>query len=178
MTLEEQRYPIGPFVKPEKITEEDLQHFISEIETFPDRLRKEVKTLSDSQLDTRYREGGWTVRQVVNHCADSHINGFIRIKLALTENQPIIKPYREERWAEFPDTSKIPVTAALNMLDGLHERWAILLKSLTEEQLKRKYSHPVDETVRQVDETIAIYAWHGNHHLAHITSLKEQKAWK
>ncbi|GHA33662.1 putative metal-dependent hydrolase [Salinimicrobium marinum] len=178
MTLEEQKYPIGRFVKPEKISEIGLKNFISEIRTLPDRLRKEVDTLSDNQLNTTYRDGGWTLRQVVNHCADSHMNGFIRIKLALTEDRPTIKPYQEERWAQLQDTSSIPVSAALKTLDGLHERWTILLESLTRDQLQRTYIHPADETERRVDETIATYAWHGNHHLAHITSLKKQKGWK
>lgn len=177
MTLEEQKYPIGKFQKPTDISENDFKGYIRDIRTFTQRLKEEVQDLSYSQLDTPYREGGWTIRQVVNHCADSHMNGIGRLKLALTEDRPTIKPYYEARWAELPDTKKMPIDPALKMLQGMHERWAALLQSLSQEQRARTFLHPEDGKEVRVDESTAVYAWHGNHHLAHITSLKERMEW-
>ena len=168
MTLEQQKFPIGKFEKPSILTKELLDKYISEIETFPTRLRSTVENLTEKQLNTPYRPDGWTVRQVVNHCADSHINSLIRFKLALTEDNPTIKPYFEERWAELADSKTMPVEPALKMLEGLHARWTVLLKSLIAEQLTRTFVHPEHGRVLRLDENIALYAWHGNHHLAHI----------
>lgn len=177
MTPEEQKYPIGKFQKPEEISENEFKSYIREIRTFAQRLKEEVQELSYKQLDTPYREGGWTIRQVVNHCADSHMNGMIRHKFALTEDKPTIKPYYEERWAELNDTVKMPIGPALKMLEGMHERWTVLLESLSQEQRARTYIHPEDGKEVRVDQSTAVYAWHGNHHLAHITSLKERMEW-
>lgn len=177
MTLETLRFPIGPFKKPALITAELLQSYITDIASFPGHLRSEVENLTQAQLDTPYREGGWTIRQVVNHCADSHMNSLIRFKLALTENQPTIKPYNEARWAELADSNYMPVEAALKTLEGLHERWVVLLNSLTKAELERTFIHPEHGKVFRIDETIALYAWHGKHHLAHITTLKERMGW-
>lgn len=177
MTLETLRFPIGPFKKPTLITAELLQSYITDIASFPNHLRSEVENLTQMQLDTPYREGGWTIRQVVNHCADSHMNSLIRFKLALTENQPTIKPYDEARWAELADSNHMPVEPALKTLEGLHERWVVLLNSLTNAMLERIFIHPEHGKAFRIDETIALYAWHGKHHLAHITTLKDRMGW-
>lgn len=177
MTIEELKFPIGQFVKPEKITTDILKAYIVDIATFPERLRKEVEQLTELQLDTPYRADGWTIRQVINHCADSHMNSLVRFKLALTEDKPIIKPYFEERWAELADSKNMPIGPALNMLDGIHQRWTVLLNNLTNEQLERSFIHPERGKEFRLDENIGIYAWHCNHHLSHITTLKSRMGW-
>lgn len=164
MALEQLKYPIGKFEKPEIITEDILSEWISEIEAFPANLKAEVGHLKDGQLDSPYRPEGWTMRQVVHHCADSHMNSLIRFKLALTEERPIIKPYREEKWAELAD-GKMPVAPSLMLLEGLHLRWVALLQSLSEEELHKTYIHPAQGKEIPLNETIGLYAWHGNHHL-------------
>ena len=170
------RYPIGQFEKPNLINKQELSGWIRIIAGFPEEIASEVLSLTDEQLDTPYRDGGWTVRQVVHHCADSHMNAFIRFKLALTETDPIIKPYYEALWAELPD-SKIHLESSLNLLKGLHERWRKLLESLDDEDLKRTYVHPEHGRPIPLDEVIGMYAWHCNHHLAHITVLKRNQKW-
>lgn len=170
-----ERYPIGPFVRPEHLTEEVIDSWIGEIEQWPARLRQAVAYLTDEQLDTPYREGGWTIRQVVHHTADSHMNAFIRFKLALTETEPVIKPYDEAAWANLPD-SGLPVEESLVLLDALHKRWVVLLSGLSKADLEKTFIHPDSGTVT-VGENIGMYAWHGRHHLAHITSLCERKGW-
>lgn len=177
MNIEQLKYPIGKFEKPETITSEFLKDCIDHISTFPARLRKEVDFLSEEQLDTPYREDGWTIRQVVNHCSDSHMNGLIRVKLALTEDTPVIKPYLEDRWAELADSKKHSIQPALAMLDGIHNRWGALLSNLSEEQLQRTFIHPSHGKEVSLRENTCHYAWHCNHHLAHITSLKERRGW-
>jgi len=178
MNLEELKYPIGKFKTPDTITSEILTKYISDIESFPQKLRAEVENLTDEQLDTPYRPDGWTIRQVVNHCADSHMNGLIRHKLLLTENKPIIKPYMEDRWAELADSKTMPIASALQIVDGVHKRWTVLLKSIRGSDLKRTYIHPEHGKEFQLEESIALYAWHCNHHFAHITGLKMRKHWK
>ena len=178
MTIEELKFPIGRFEKPIKITLEILHNYIIDISTFPNRIKEEVKNLKDEQLDTPYRKNGWTIRQVINHCADSHMNALIRFKLTLTEEKPTIKPYFEERWAELTDSKNIPIQPALKMLEGIHERWSVLLNNFTKEQLERTFIHPEREKEIRLDENIGVYAWHCNHHLAHITSLKLRMGWK
>ena len=178
MTLEELKFPIGKFEQPKEITPELVRNYIIDISTFPERLRKEVENLSDAQLDTPYRPEGWTIRQVVHHCADSHMNSLTRFKLALTEDKPTIKPYFEDRWAELDDSKKMPVEPALKMLEGLHERWTYLLNSLTDDLLERTFVHPEHGKELRLKENIGLYAWHCNHHLAHITSLKSRMGWK
>ncbi len=171
------KFPIGKFQKPAELTKEILNGFIKDIETFPVRLRKEVGSLNDAQLDTPYRPDGWTIRQVVHHCADSHMNSLIRFKLALTEDKPTIKPYYEERWAELADSKTMPISPSLNLLEGLHARWTVLLNSLTEKELQKSFIHPEHGKEFRLDENLGIYAWHCNHHLVHITSLKKRMNW-
>jgi uncharacterized damage-inducible protein DinB len=163
---------------PDLVTPEALGKYIADIESFPTKLRAEVENLTDEQLDTPYRPDGWTIRQVVNHCADSHMNGLARLKLALTEDKPTIKLYLENRWAELADSKTMTIEPALLMLDGLHKRWATLLKSLTEDDLTRIYIHPEHGREFRLEESIGLYAWHCNHHLAHITELKKRMKWR
>ena len=176
--MDKQKYPIGQFEKPAVITQLILSEWIATIAAFPDNLCKEVENLSDQQLDTEYREEGWTVRQVIHHCADSHMNAFCRFKLAMTEDSPIIKPYFEERWAELADGKTIPIETSLGILKGLHSRWTILIESLNEKDLQRVFVHPEHGRQINLEEAIGMYAWHCRHHLAHITTLKKNKNWK
>jgi hypothetical protein len=169
MTMEQLKYPIGKFEKPEIITKDILTKWISDISTFPTRLTDEVNQLTDEQLDTQYRPEGWTIRQVVHHCADSHMNSLTRLKLALTEEQPTIRPYFEERWAELADTIHMPIEPSLKMIAGIHSRWTVLLNNLTDEQFSRILIHPQHGITVKIDENTGYYAWHCNHHLAHIT---------
>lgn len=177
MTLENLKYPIGKFEHPEKITQEILDHWISDIASFPARIKNEVIHLSQEQLETKYRPDGWTIRQVIHHCADSHMNSLIRFKLSLTEDQPIIKPYYEERWGELIDSKYMPIEPSLKILEGVHERWVVLLNNLTDVEFKRSFIHPEHGKKFRIDENIGIYAWHCNHHLAHITTLKARNHW-
>lgn len=178
MNIEKLKFPIGKFEKPEVITVEQIKQWIAEIQSFPERLRNEVAHLTDMQLNTQYRQDGWTIRQVVHHCADSHINSFTRFKLALTEDKPTIKPYAEELWAELIDSKLYPISPSLQILEGIHERWTHLLKTLSPDQLKCTFIHPSSNEIISIAENIGIYAWHGNHHLAHINSLKQKMNWK
>jgi hypothetical protein len=175
--LEKLRFPVGPFVVPQNMTEQQLNQCISDIETFPGKLRKETEHLTDDQLDTVYRPDGWTIKQVVHHCADSHMNSFMRFKLTLTEDTPTVKPYFEDRWAELVD-SAMPIEPSLRMIEGIHQRWVAILRSLSTIDLKKGFNHPEQGRVIPLNEVIAMYAWHSNHHLAHITSLKSKKGWK
>lgn len=177
MNIEQMKYPIGKFKMPDIVTSEVIGKFILVIELFPARLKSEVENLTDEQLDTPYRPDGWTIRQVVNHCADSHMNGLIRHKLLLTEDKPTIKPYMENLWAELVDSKTMPIESALQIIVGVHKRWTILLKSLSKDELKRAYIHPEHGKEFQLEESIGLYVWHCNHHLAHITELKKRKGW-
>ncbi len=177
MQLDELKYPIGNFKRPENISKEILNEWISVIAQFPDNLRREVSNLTDVQLDTNYRPGGWTIRQLVHHCADSHINSFIRFKLALTEENPTIKPYFEERWAELSDSKKYPIEPSLKIISGIHERWAALLNGMKDKDMERSFFHPEQGRAYKLSEATGIYAWHCRHHLAHITSLKKGQDW-
>ncbi len=168
--MKDLRYPIGTFERPEHIDEQQLSEWIKIIADFPQEIRRATRSLTDEQLNTPYREGGWTIRQVVHHCADSHMNAFIRFKLALTEANPVIRPYKEALWAELPD-SKLPVEPSLRLLEGLHERWTTLLESLSEEDLEKTFIHPEQEQQISLAVAIGMYAWHSRHHLAHIKSL-------
>lgn len=170
------RYPIGKFDRNVIVTKEMRREFINTIETLPAQLRKEVENLSKPQLDTPYRDGGWTVRQVVHHLPDSHLNAYVRFKLALTEDNPKIKSYEEHLWAELQDTFETPIELSLNLLDLLHKRWIILLNSLTDEQFQRTMQYP-DWGNITIDKTLGLYAWHSRHHLAHITKLKKKMGW-
>lgn len=161
-----ERYPIGQFSCGESISSEEVQLWIHEIKTFPARLNEVVNELDEELLKNTYREGGWNIRQLVHHIADSHLNSYIRFKLALTENNPTIKPYAEEKWAELPD-SNLPIEVSLALIQSLHERWVYILEKLTVVQLKRTFTHP-DAGDITLEKNIGLYAWHGNHHLAHI----------
>ena len=163
------RYPIGPFTLPEFTTAEQRRAWIEEIARTPGELRAAVSGLSQQQLDTPYRPGGWTVRQVAHHVPDSHMNAFIRFKLALTEDQPAIKPYDEARWALLADAA-LPVEPSLDLLAALHIRWVVLLESMSERDYQRTFRHP-ESGVWRLDQYLAQYAWHGRHHVAHIKSL-------
>jgi hypothetical protein len=170
------RYPIGKFSWAGTQTVEERNRRIDEIAATPARMRKAVAGLNTTQLDTPYRDGGWTVRQVAHHLPDSHMNSYIRFKFALTEHEPTIKPYDEARWAELIDGRTAPIEPSLSLLEGLHQRWTLLLTSLSEEDVKRRFHHP-ELGVVTIDQYIALYAWHGAHHVAHITSLRERKGW-
>lgn len=178
MDIEKLKFPIGKYEAPNPITSDVLEKYIQDIASFPERLKKETTHLDSSQLDTPYRPGGWTVRQVIHHCADSHMNSFIRFKLALTEDKPTIKPYYEDRWAESVDYTTMSIEPSIQLLEGLHARWIVLLKSLTTEDLSRTFIHPEHGKEIRLDENIGTYAWHGNHHLAHIMVLKSIKGWE
>ncbi len=174
--MSDPRYPIGQFqMTSDKLTDDERAQFIAQIADAPARLRAAVAGLDDAQLDTPYREGGWTVRQTVHHVADSHMNGYIRAKLALTEAEPAIKTYDEAEWAKLADT-RTPVEPTLQLIDALHARWATLFRALTPEQYARTFRHPDWGTVT-VEKQLALYAWHGRHHTAHITSLRERMGW-
>lgn len=166
----DERYPIGTFQLEGDITKSLTNQWIEEIASLPEKVREAVSGLSEEQLDTPYREGGWKIRQVVHHIADSHMNAYIRFKLALTEENPTIKPYEEARWAELED-SKLPVEVSLTLLESVHVRLVELLNSLNEEELKRTFVHPASGVV-SIEKNIGMYAWHGNHHLAHIKNAK------
>jgi len=174
--LEKLRYPIGRFEPPSRIGEGQIERWINDIEALPADLRGTVKGLTDAQLDTPYRPGGWTIRQVIHHLPDSHMNSFIRFKWTLTEDRPEIKAYFEDRWAELPDYSATPVSSSLDLLVALHQRWVALLRSLTRQDLERIFIHP-ESGPANLAETIGSYAWHGRHHLAHIREAIRRKGW-
>ena len=170
------RYPVGRFQRDVEVTPERRRECIEEIAQTPARFRAAVEGLTDEQLDTPYRDGGWTVRQLAHHVPDSHMNAYIRFKLGLTEDNPPIKTYEEARWAELQDSRATPVESSLRMLELLHERWIILLRSLTDEQWARTIQHP--EWGRLPLQTmLGLYAWHGRHHTAHVTQLRERLGW-
>jgi len=170
------RYPVGKFKYDGPPTSAQRRELIESIEEMPANLRAAVKGLSQPQLDTPYRPEGWTVRQVVHHVPDSHLNAYVRFKLALTEQEPTIKPYAEDRWAQLADTQATPLEVSLTMLDSLHDRWVRLLRSLHPEDWKRSFRHP-DLGLVSLEKNLALYAWHGRHHVAHITSLRERNGW-
>ena len=170
-------YPIGKFQKPENITNKNIQTWVDEIEAFPQQLYNVAADLSEEKLQWNYRPGSWTIQQVINHCTDSHINAFIRFKLALTEENPTIKPYDQDFWANLKEAKSAPVKYSLQILEGLHFRLAMLLRDLTETELERTFFHPEHKRTFTLKETIGIYAWHGKHHLAHITNLRERMEW-
>ena len=166
--LEKFKYPIGKFVKPKRITLESLGRWIDEIEYLPLRIREVVEGLSKQQLDAPYRPGGWTIRQVIHHLPDSHMNAYIRFRLTLTEEKPTIKAYREDKWAEISDAKNGIIDVSLILLEALHIRWAMLMRSLNMEDLHKSFIHPETGDEIRLDECIGLYAWHGKHHLAHI----------
>jgi hypothetical protein len=170
------RYPIGKWQREDSLSPEKRGRCIEEIEAAPSRLRSAVKGLTASQLDTAYRPGGWSVRQLVHHVPDSHMNAYTRFKLALTEDVPTIKAYDEARWAELGDSQTTPVEASLVLLESLHVRWVNLLRSLAPADFSRQFKHPEHGSLT-LDATLSLYAWHGRHHATHITSLRERNGW-
>jgi uncharacterized damage-inducible protein DinB len=170
------RYPIGKLEMPAQVSQARRQQAIDEIASTPAKLRAAVKGLNDAQLDTPYREGGWTVRQVVHHVPDSHLNAYVRLKLALTEENPTIKPYDEAAWANLADSKSTPIEVSFTLMDSVHDRWVRILRSMKPEQFARKLVHP-DNGERSVDWLLFLYEWHGKHHTAHITELRKQKGW-
>lgn len=175
MTTVDLRYPIGEFRMPAPITQATRSDAIVVIAALPAAMRAAVRGLSESQLDTPYRPGGWTVRQVVHHVPDSHLNAYIRLKLALTENNPTIKPYDQNAFAELPD-QRLPIDVSLSMLDALHTRWTTVLRSLAPDQFVRSLVHPEIGSIT-VDYLVHHYSWHSRHHVAHITALRERERW-
>lgn len=174
--MSDPRYPIGRFSAPAEYTRELRARSIEELAAHPARLRRAVAGLSESQLDTPYREGGWTVRQVVHHMADANMNGYIRCKLAVTADAPAITPYDEDRWAATADGGSAPVEWSLSLLEPLHARWVVFLRSLSDADGARAFVHAVTGPTT-VDKAMALYAWHGNHHIAHITELRQRMGW-
>jgi len=170
------RYPIGRFAMPAEAAPARRQQAIDEIAATPAKMRAAVKGLCDEHLDTPYREGGWTVRQVVHHVPDSHLNAYVRLKLALTEEKPTIKPYNEAAWAELADSKSMPIEASQTLLDSVHTRWDRLWRSLKPEHFLRVLVHP-EHGERTVDWLLFLYEWHGKHHTAHITELRKKKSW-
>ena len=169
-------YPIGKFTPESNLAGPRRAELIAQIADAPARLRVAVQGLTPQQLDTPYRPQGWTVRQVVHHVPDSHMNAYIRFKLALTEQEPTIKPYEQQLWAELADSRQTPVETSLLLLECLHARWVILLQSITENNWQRTFRHP-EMGVLHLDANLALYAWHGRHHVAHITGLRERMGW-
>ncbi|HMI67214.1 MAG TPA: putative metal-dependent hydrolase [Cyclobacteriaceae bacterium] len=177
MTEDELRFPIGKFTPKENYTTEDLQQCIRRIEALPAKIEEAAKTLTPAQLNTPYREGGWTLRQVLHHIPESHMNAYIRFKWALTEDTPTIKAYNEKAWAETPEIVLLDPRISIDLLKALHVKWVALLKSLSPKDLQKQYLHPDTKRYNRLDNMVAMYAWHGEHHLAHITSLKERMRW-
>ncbi|MCT4630949.1 YfiT family bacillithiol transferase [Winogradskyella sp.] len=168
------KFPIGEFNKPEHITQKHISEWIKTIESLPKRIEEITKELSDKELNYKYRPNGWTIRQVVHHCADSHINSIVRFKLAITEDTPTIRPYFEDRFAKLVDYSE-PIDAPISILKGVHKKLGILLNSFSENDLKREFIHPEHGKRFSIEETIGVYAWHSNHHFAHIKQALKHK---
>src|SRR5687767_8793097 len=170
------RFPIGPFEPVEPATPAIRGAAIADIAALPSQLRAAVTGLTDQQLDTPYRDGGWTVRQVVHHLADSHINGFIRVKLALTEDHPTIKPYDENLWARLPD-ARLPIDVSLPLIEAVHARWVVVYRGMSPADFARTFFHPESGITFTLDRHVQDYSWHGRHHVAHITALRQRLEW-
>jgi len=171
------RYPIGKYHKPESHTPELRSEWISILEALPSWMDTVIENLDEAQLHTEYRPGGWTVNQVIHHVADSHMNAYVRVKLALTEDNPQIKPYKEELWARLSDSETVPVNVSVTLLHALHRRWAAVLRSMSEKDWDRTYYHPESERNVPMWEVVALYAWHSRHHIEHIRKLRERMGW-
>ncbi len=176
MTETDLRYPIGKFQRPVSLNPDERAAAVSVIAETPAMLRQAVAGLDDEQLDTPYRPGGWSVRQVVHHLPDSHVNAYVRVKLALTEEAPTIRPYAEARWAALPEATSGPVEVSLALLDGLHQRWTLALRSLSPEDWQRPLVH-LESGRQTLEQLTALYVWHGRHHVAHVTALRQRHGW-
>jgi uncharacterized damage-inducible protein DinB len=177
MSDAELRYPIGKYQPVEKLSEENRKQLIAQVEETRKKMRAAVAGLSREQLATPYRDGGWTVQQVVHHLADAHVNAYTRFKFALTEDEPTIKPFNETRWAELSDSKTAPVESSLALMDGLDERWSNLVRGMSPSDFSRKMKHP-ERGAMTLDDYLGLHAWHDRHHIAHITGLRERKGWK
>jgi hypothetical protein len=174
--MSDPRYPIGKFTYDGPPSEQQRSEFINNIEQTPARLRAAIQGLSPQQIETPYREGGWTVRQVVHHVPESHMNAYIRFKLALTEEEPTIKPYMEDRWADLPDSQSTPLEVSLALLESLHDRLVRVLRLIKQDEWKRTFKHP-ELGLMTLEKNLALYSWHGRHHVAHITELRKRMGW-
>jgi len=174
--MEDLRYPVGRYQRPQSLTSDQRRTAIDAIAAAPTLLRSAISGLDDRQLDTPYRPDGWTVRQVVHHVPDSHLNAYTRFKLALTEDTPTIKPYNEAEWAKLEDSRTTPIETSLSLLDGVHDRWARILHAMSPADFSRKLNHP-ENGIMTLDQLLALYEWHSRHHTAHITTLRKAKGW-
>jgi hypothetical protein len=176
--MDDLRYPVGRFVAPKAaLTEAERAGFITQIEEAPGALRAALEGLSPEQLDTPYRPGGWTARQVAHHVPDSHLNAYVRFRLALTEDEPTIRPYDETLWADLHEAKSAPPELSLDLLEALHRRWVVLLRQITPAEWPRRFKHPEHPGVQDLDWMLAMYAWHGRHHTAHVVSLRRRMGW-
>ena len=171
------RYPIGKYIE-QPFSEKELQERLLDIQSLPPRLEQSITNLDEAQIDTPYREGGWTVKQLVHHVADSHMNAYMRFKLALTEDNPTIKPYEEKLWAELIDTKNTPINISITLLHALHHRWTEVLKYISPEQWDRTVYHPEYKKQMTLWYLLGMYAWHSRHHVAHVTALREREGWR
>jgi hypothetical protein len=171
------RYPIGPFQPQHELTPEERRAMLQTIAATPARMREAVAGLTEAQLDTPYRDGGWTLRQVAHHVPDSHLNAYCRVKLALTEENPVIRPYDESMWAKVDDSRTTPVEVSLTLLESLHARWMKVFDSMKPEDFRRTFRHPEHGGIQTLDWLVAMYSWHGRHHVAHITSTRQRLGW-
>ena len=174
--MEDLRYPVGRYQRPQSLTSEQRRTAIDAIAAAPTLLRTAVSGLDDRQLDTPYRPDGWTVRQVVHHVPDSHMNAYTRFKLALTEDTPTIKPYDEAKWARLEDSRSTPIATSLALLDAVHDRWIRVLRAMSPSDFARTLAHP-ENGLMNLDQMLALYEWHGKHHVAHVTNLRGRNGW-
>ena len=175
--MDEIRYPIGPFKAKEKYARKDIKEYIAKLAELPTRLERAVYHLGEQQLETQYREDGWTIRQVVHHIADSHTNGYVRTKWLLTEDKPVIKTYDQDKWASLYDSEHAPLILSFDFIRGIHGRWVYLLNGLEDGDFQRSFIHPETGKEQSLSHITHLYAWHGAHHLAQIQALKERKGW-
>ena len=175
--MESLQYPIGRFVRPVEVSEEEISRAIVIISEFPDKIQRAVENLDDEQLDTPYRPDGWTIRQVVHHCADSHMNAYMRFKLALTEETPTIKPYAQTRWASLIDSQVLPPDISIVIIKGIHARWVTIMDGMSDEEWDRRLIHPDQGAAQSLKQVVRMYEWHSEHHLAHVTGLIERMNW-
>lgn len=175
--IEKLKYPIGNFLPPKETSDAFIKQWIEEVASLPSQVRTAVVGLNEAQLDTPYRPGGWTLRQVVHHLPDSHMNCYMRFRLALTEDNPTVRPYEEQLWATLPDAAHGPVDLSLDLLEMLHKRWVVLLRAMSEADYQKTFFHPGSQKTFRLATVLALYAWHGKHHLSHITELKKRMGW-